>query len=229
MTASPAPCPKHQLDIAYFMELQRRVFEIFRYVSCHEDNFDVYSIVLESVLVDSGSFFDSLCQTFIRSQSSSGQHFKRESEVSGFEKKANGTDDFNFADYRTILQGEFGLSERKVNLNPYVGAFYGNPTNYAPDNVSGYLIEPFREWSGDDKASPWWKAFTALKHDRLINFQQATLRNVVHAVAAVFIVLTMQNESDFKDGRVGFGIYDLFLPKYWEWKGKIMPGNFTWK
>ncbi len=227
MTTAPAPYPKQQLDIAYFTELQRRVFDIFRYVSCHKDNFDAYSIIMESVLVDSGSFFDSLCQTFIRAKSSTGHRFRQESHVSDFAKKASGTINFNFADYRVLLEGDFALSGRNVNLNPYEDAFYANPTSYAPDNVSGYLVAPFQEWA-TGTPSPWWKAFTELKHDRLSNFRQATLGNVIHALAAVFVILTVHNEPDFKEGHVASEIYDLFLPMYWQSKGRIFPGNFTW-
>jgi hypothetical protein len=143
MTTAPTPVPKQQLDIAYYVELQRRVLDIFRYVSCHKTNFDAYSIIMESVLVDTGSFFDSLCQTFVRAMSSSGHRFKQESHIQDFARKASGTDNFNFADYRTLLEGEFTLSGRQVNLNPYEDAFYGNPTSYAPDKVSGYLVMPF--------------------------------------------------------------------------------------
>jgi len=216
------------LDIAYYTELQRRVLDIFRYVSCHKDNFGTYSIIMESVLVDTGSFFDSLCQTFIRAMSSSGHRFKQESHIPDFVKKANGSDNFNFTDYRTLLEGEFTLSGRQVNLNPYEGAFYANPTSYAPDKVTGYLIRPFQEWA-TGAPSPWWRAFTDLKHDRLSNFRQATLGNVIHGLAAVFVVLTLNNEPLFKDGHVAPELYHLFLPKYWEWKGRVFPGNFTWK
>jgi hypothetical protein len=65
MITVPAPLANQQLEIAYYFELQRRVFDIFRYVSCHKANFNVYSVVVESVLVDAGSFFDSQCQTLI--------------------------------------------------------------------------------------------------------------------------------------------------------------------
>jgi len=210
------------------MELQRRVLDIFRYVSCHKNNFETYSIITESVLVDTGSFFDSLCQTLIRGMSSSGMHFKQEGQIPNFAQKASGRDNFNFGDYRTLLEGEFAVSGRQVNLNPYEDAFYANPTSYAPDNVTGYQVAPFQEWA-TGTPSPWWSAFTDLKHDRLRNFRQATLGNLIHALAAVFIVLTLQNEPLFKGGHVAPNLYELFLPKYWRSKGRIFPGNFLWE
>lgn len=215
------------LNIAYYTELQRRMIDIFRYVSCHERNFNTYSIILESLFVDTGAFFDSLCQTLIRTRVSNGQPFKQESIVANLAKKVSGKDNFNISNYRDLLEGDFTLSAKEVNLNPYEDMFFAYPTNYRPDKVTGYLFAPFKEWANNESL-PWWKAFTDLKHDRVQNFRAATLGNVIYALAAVFILLTIYNESDFKEGHVALEIYDLFLPKYWQWKGRKMPGQFTW-
>lgn len=228
MSTAPAAYPKQQLHVAYFTELQRRIFDIFRYVSCHKDNFNAYSIIIESLLTGSSSFFDSLCQTLIRARSAGGHHFTRESRVSDFAGKVGGTVNFNFQDYRLLLEGDLTLSNRQVNLNPYDDAFYAHPTTYGPTDSSGYLIAPFREWA-TGATSPWWKAFTELKHDRITNFRQATLGNAIHALAAAFILVTEHNERDFKEGRVPIEVYNLFLPKYWKSKGRIFTGNFTWQ
>jgi hypothetical protein len=228
MSTPPTPHPKQQLHIAYFIELQRRIFDVFRYVSCHKDNCDAYSIIIESLLTDSSSFFDSLCQTLIRERSSNGHRFTQESGVSNCAGKVSGTANFNFADYRLLLEADLTLSNRQVNLNPYDDIFYAYPTGYAPIDVSGYLIAPFQEWT-TRASSPWWKAFTDLKHDRIVNFRQATLGNAIHVLAAVFILVTEHNERDFKEGHVPVEVYNLFLPKYWISKGRIFTGNFTWR
>jgi hypothetical protein len=228
MGTTPAPLPNQQLEIAYYMELQRRIFDIFRYVSCHEANFGTYSIILESVLVDAGSFFDSECQTFIRHLASNGYTFKAEANVKDFRRKGEGKDNFNFADYRTLLESDFRVSTMEVNLNPYDDAFFANPAQHIPDKVNGYLLSPFKDWS-TGSSSFWWSAFTDLKHDRLSNFRNATLGAVVHTMAAVFVILSINNESAFKQGQISTAAYDLFLPKYWKWKGRVMPGNLMWE
>ncbi len=176
---------KSLLDIQYYIELQRRILDIFRYVSCHERNFDTYSVVLESLLIDTCSFFDSSCQTFIREKSLAGHAFKQESSVVNFQKKVSGNAEFNFADYRELLEDDFVLSTKKVNLNPYEDVFYSNPMHYVPD--------------------------TGLKHDRLTSFREARLRNVIHSLAAVFIILTLRNEAEFKAGSVSLELYELGL------------------
>jgi hypothetical protein len=218
------------LDIPYYLELQRRMFDIFRYVSCHEKNFDTYSVVLESLLVDACSFFDSMCQTFIREQSLAGHTFKKQSETKRFTEKASGKEEFNFGDYRALLEDDYALSNREINLNPYEDALYSNPMHYSPDQISGYLVSPFKEWavSGSGIGSPWWQAFTALKHDRLRNFREAKLKNAIDSLAAAFMILTLRNETEFKAGTVPSDLYDLFFPKYWTFKGRLFPGIVTW-
>ena len=215
------------LEIPYYIELQRRIVDIFRYVSCHEKNFDTYSVVLESLLIDSCSFFDSLSQTLIREKSLAGYAFKQESQVDDFKKKVSGSAEFNCGDYRKLLEDDFVLYKMEVNLNLYEEAFYSNPMHYLPDAVSGHLIAPFKEWAAGS-SPPWWKAFTALKHDRMNNFREAKLRNVIHSLAAVFIALTLHNETEFKAGSVSPELYDLFFPKYWTFKGRVSVMNFMW-
>jgi hypothetical protein len=227
--AVKAVCLKLLIDIPYYVELQRRMLDIFRYVSCHETNFDAHSVMVESLLVDTCTFFDSLCQTFIREKSEAGFTFQQESLVDNFNKKVSGTDssNFNCRDYSNLLEADFVLSKREVNLNTYEDSLILNPTHYHPDKISGYLITPFREWASGGNL-PWWGAFTALKHNRLRNFREAKLGNLILAMAAAFIMLTLRNEAEFKAGSITPELYDLFFPKYWTWKGKVSPGNFMW-
>lgn len=97
---------------------------------------------------------------------------------------------------------------------------YANPMSYAPKDISGYLIKPFKEWGGANTSSPWWRAFTSLKHDRLTNLGDAKMRHTIHSLAAVFVILSYRNEPDFKNGNITPEIYELSFPKYWTWKGR---------
>ena len=177
--------------------------------------------------MDTCSFFDSLSQTFIREKSNAGLVFKHESGVGDFKKKVSGKSEFNFGDYRTLLEANFSLSKLKVNLNPYEDALYSNPMHFAPDKIAGYLLVPFDEWATATSPSPWWRAFTDLKHDRL-RTSAAKLKSVIYALAAVFIMLTLRNEAQFEAGSINPELYELFFPKYWTFKGRIMPGTFIW-
>jgi hypothetical protein len=57
----------------------------------------------------------------------------------------------------------------------------------------------------------------------------ATLGNVIYSLAAVFIVLTLQNEADFKQANVVLDLYDMFFPTYWEFHGRASVMGYLWK
>jgi hypothetical protein len=92
-------------------------------------NFAMHSLILESLLVDTCSFFDSFCQTFIR-EKSIGPTFKQ--EVRDFTNKVESKADFNCRDDRVLLEGDFALSKREVNLNRYEDKLCLNPMNPLP-------------------------------------------------------------------------------------------------
>jgi hypothetical protein len=168
-----------------------------------------------------------LCQNFIQEKSRAGHIFKHESTVDKFKSKVSGAEEFNCGDYRKLLEGEFVLSKWEVNLNPYEDFLYSNPMHYAPDEISGYLIAPFKEWAAGSRPL-WWEAFTGLKHDRMKNFREAKLKNAIYSLAAVFIILTLRHETEFKLGAVSPELYDLFFPKYWTSRSRVALMNFVW-
>lgn len=215
-------------EISYFVFLQRRMYEMFLYVSCHERNFNTYSIQIESLLVDTCSFFDSLSQAFIRELATRSHGFSKETSVNSYSQKVAGTEYFHAGDYRTLFEGDFRFSTKEVNLNAYEDNLYANPLAFRPDNIKGYRIRPFELWAADEK-TPWWEAFTSLKHNRLSSAHKATLGNAVNALAGTYILLTCRHEESFKEGRVDAELYRLFVPMYWKWKGRAMPGVFIWE
>src|SRR5262249_52765092 len=155
------------------------------------DNFNVYSIKIEGILIETCSFFDSLCQVFIQNLIKKNHKFTKEDEIKEIHEKLdaqNRRKHFNIQDYEKLLNVDFCLHDKAVILS------YAHPlsTMYAlyiqrTSGALGYRIQPFSDWA--PKNSPfWWKAFTDLKHDRMTNFKKASLRNTIYALAAVFII-----------------------------------------
>lgn len=68
------------------------------------------------------------------------------------------------------------------------------------------ILKPFEGWKATDKKSTpkWWSAYTSCKHGREENFQEANLKNVVNALAGLYIlelyyvreIGTRRNERD---------------------------------
>ena|SRR5713226_3883703 len=200
------------LEVQYYLELQGRISDIFHYVSCHESNFETFSTKIESVLVDNCSFFDSLCQHFIRQLAAGSHSFKKPLEEKFFLSKVQGKKDFNISDYQQLLDEDFSLSEKTVLVKAYQDDLFQNGAS------DGYLLSPFEDWKRGSQLS-WWKAFTNLKHDRLSSIKDANLRNAVFSLGGVFVVLSQKHEQAFKEGNVDREVYNLFEPKYWQWSG----------
>jgi len=220
---------KDPSSVSHYLLLQRRMLDVFLSVSCHESNFDVYSVVMESLITEAGSFFDSMCQTFIREEHQAGRIFKNEKMVQDFDLKAKASDTyFNMGDYRLLLENEFGLSSREINLNSYEDSLYSDVLRFSPNQIDGYRLRPLKEWASGNSPD-WWKVFTGLKHDRVSHHKQATLGHAIHALGAVFIVVTEREMAAFKEGHITPEVYTLFFPKYWTWNGRVAVMGFLWK
>src|SRR5699024_607726 len=153
-----------KLDIPYYLELQRRYKEILLFVSCHSNNFNCYSIKIENLFVDCCAFFDSLCQYTIMSLKSAEHTFSCENSISHFGEKINGEKYFNMGDYKTLLNSDFELSSKELNLNLYEESYYDTPLRALPKDMNGFRLKPFENWSSC--ALCWWKSFTKLKRIR---------------------------------------------------------------
>lgn len=52
-------------------------------------------------------------------------------------------------------------------------------------------IKPFLNWSREPYASAdWWKPYNDVKHSRLANYKEANLKNVLNALAGLFLLET---------------------------------------
>ncbi len=89
------------LETSYYLFLQRRMYEIFTYVSCNKNNFKTYSIQNESLLLDVCSFFDSLKQNLSNERSKNYEELFNELNLSTKEVKINSYEG-NFQDGYTL-------------------------------------------------------------------------------------------------------------------------------
>ena len=215
---------KH-LDIAYYLELQKRLKDILLYISCHEDNFKTYSIKIENLFVDTCAFLDSLCQSFIIRKDKEGFRFTNSINVQKFPRKLDGRDFFKMNDYKELLLSDFDLSNKEINLNVYSDNLFINTDYLDPEN-NGYKLKPFGNWPIGSLS--WWQSYTRLKHNRLVNIKEASLENTINSLGATFIIVSIYNEQDFKDGKINKEIYEVFFPLYWAFNGRRMTGNPIW-
>lgn len=216
------------LDFPYYLELQKRLEEVFLFVACNEKNYSTHSIKIENLFVDNCAFFESLIQSFVIELYHKKHEFNYQNEVADFEKKINGHKHFSISDYRLLLENEFDLAKKELNLNSYEDDYFGNPQGMIlPAKINGYKIKPLEKW--DDNKNPlWWSAFTKLKHNRMKNIKRATLKNLINSFGATFLILLIKNEAQFKKGKVPESIYNVFFPKFWTFKGRATRGVVKW-
>ncbi|HLP77120.1 MAG TPA: hypothetical protein VK327_09390 [Candidatus Paceibacterota bacterium] len=215
------------IDVSFYLEMQKQLFEVFLFVACGQKNFDVFSVKLTSLLLEAGSFFDSLSQSFIRDVHKRGESFGVESNCGNFEAKARGEQNFTMADYRIIFEHRYQFSTLALNLNPYGGDSGLSPLLYRHEKNREFLINPFDAWK-DDRALDWWSAFTTLKHDRTANLEKATLRNTLRAFGGAFLVLCFFHEEYLKNGRAQ-DAFHLFTPHHWKLKSLRMRGDLIFE
>jgi len=90
------------------------------------------------------------------------------------------------------------VEKKKLTINDYF-TYFGK--QISPKRVIFWaekteMIYPYYEWANIEKYSRehykklcWWNAYTNLKHNRLLNRSQATLRQAVQSLAGLFLAI----------------------------------------
>ena len=89
---------------------------------------------------------------------------------------ANGHAAKNMEDYKKI--------EQASHLSGYTVKY----SNWLPVT---YSTQPFAKWSTGDTL-PWYKAYNDVKHNRSLNFTQASLKNLLDAISGLLCLIHAQ-------------------------------------
>lgn len=94
-------------------------------------------------------------------------------------------------------------------------------------------IQPFKQWKKEDpEVLPWWKAYNDIKHNRVKNFEEGNLENLINALGALyflemFYIKKIANESkDTNYIDVPMSPSKLFLIKNWVTKFSVIGHSF---
>jgi hypothetical protein len=92
-----------------------------------------------------------------------------------------------------VLSEQHGLGLKKpVNIDEYRKKITGKFPGFVSLSIRMPRYEreltPWRDWSNDVNPT-WWSAYSAIKHERNINFKKATLANALNTVAGVFTLV----------------------------------------
>ena len=106
----------------------------------------------------------------------------------------------------------------------FVLAKYPNITSHAVQvKDGGFSIIPFNGWNTiqPSQSLSFWEAYNIVKHDRVSNYQEATMKNVLNALAGLFILemYRMRELYDIdpdEDNSLPDDESDLFVLTSWE-------------
>ena len=78
------------------------------------------------------------------------------------------------------------IEDYHKTITSYLAGDFANETVHIP--LHGLVLNPWSNWNGTTNPL-WWKAYNAVKHERNNHFAQATLKNVLNAMAALFVCI----------------------------------------
>ena len=153
-----------------FMLLQKDLQELFDFIEPADQNLQCYSYRIHALLLRACVEVEANCKAILKENGYVKQD-KKGKEI-----------DMNMGDYKKI-NFTHRLSSYRVKI-PYW-------------NGSENIRSPFHAWSTGNSL-PWYDAYNATKHDRLIGFKEATFEHLLDACCGVLAVLSAQfMEHDF--------------------------------
>lgn len=98
-----------------------------------------------------------------------------------YDEDNKGRENLTMRDYSLHFEHKYLLSRKKSILYQY-------PVRY---------IEPFKNWSAENtlqhQPTPWWTAYNKIKHDRIREYQNATLENTIFSICALHQIISQMS------------------------------------
>lgn len=210
--------PEHY--IRAFIIIQEDILKLFQYVEPSDANNETFSYRIHELLIRTCIEVEANFKAIFKENIYSPifKHGKRKGELKN-EKY------WNINDFKLINQTHH-LDDYSIKLPFWKGT----------ENIR----KPFLSWKNNEKLD-WYRAYNDSKHDRLNNFEQANLKNLIDAYSGLCVLLSSQfRDVDFQPGqdyfRVsgycyfggGFGIGEYLIVDYPEdWKEEELY-DFDW-
>jgi len=74
----------------------------------------------------------------------------------------------------------------------------------------------FSEQKRENRSPIWYKEYNDIKHNRFENFKSASLKNSIHALGGVFVILCAQVTNSFEIGYGAIGEFVGHIPKLFD-------------
>lgn len=189
---------KHNLYWSVYQNLEKELVELSNHIHIDDKQLSVYSMKIAELLIRTAVEFESLAKEL---------YFKNGGD------KPNNNELYFDTDCLAFLKEKWNLDLKKVQI--VSGNFYF-------DDENNKILTPLRKAHKRGSSSErWLRAYQALKHSRGASLVQASLKNLINAMAALYILniyykdtvvdLANDKEGNSFDVSCGSMIFSVFL------------------
>ncbi len=165
------------LFLPIYNNLEKEVIKLSENIHFDDNQLNVYSIKIAELLIRIVIEIETLSKEL---------YFKNGGQV---KYKTDGTEDFIYFDTDCInhLESMWVLSKKEVLISA---------TNFYFIKTENNILTPLNKANKRGSSSAdWAKAYQAVKHDRSKNLQKASIKNLIRALAALYL-LNIYNRND---------------------------------
>lgn len=156
-----------------YLQLERELTELSYFITFDYKQLKVYSTKIADMLLRTVSEIENISKELCKKEN-----------IKFYDSKKHVRQVVYFNEYFQRLEAYYGLSTRLVNFT------FDN----CNDNIFVSKLMPFKKdysikLNGKDKATwSWYNAYNKIKHDRIKNFKQANLENLIYSLSALFLL-----------------------------------------
>lgn len=173
---------EQNLFFPIYKQLEKELSELSYYISFDKKQLNVYSIKISDLLLRTVSEIENIAKELCKKEN-----------IKFYDKKRHIRKFVNFNEYVDKLEEKYLLSKKFVEFK----------LDNANQNIYDFKLTPFfkdKEIKGkSSKVFSWYFAYNKIKHDRVKYFKQANLNNLIHALAALFLLNIYYLDKVFYD------------------------------
>lgn len=162
---------EQNLFFPIYKQLEKELNELSYYISFDKKQLNVYSIKISDLLLRTVSEIENIAKELCKKEN-----------IKFYDKKRHIRKFVKFNEYIDKLEEKYLLSKKLVDFK----------LDNANENIYDSKLTPFfKDKEVKDKSSKnfsWYFAYNKIKHDRVKYFKHANLNNLIHALAALFLL-----------------------------------------
>lgn len=188
----------HNLYWSVYQNLEKELIELSNYIHIDDKQLDTYSMKIAELLIRTAVEFESLA---------------KELYLNNGGNKADDKELYFDTDCLALFKEKWCLDLKKVQIVS---------SNFYFDNDENKILAPLKKAHKRGSSSEkWLQAYQAIKHNRRTSLDKASLKNLIQAMAALYILNLYYKDTVFElgnDGKgntfdtsCGSGVFSVFL------------------